>query len=344
MAKILKSKSIYYNDCVLLPRVGVIKSRSEVPDEKWRIIVSPMEAVIGVTFVREAAKAGISVCLHRFQSFDNQILMLREFDLYKGDGNNFAIVSVGLSDLEKTKKELLYCKEIGVKEICLDIANGYLPQIKDFADLLKEIEYRPALFIGNVNTGEGVRYLYNLFEHIVPSVGVRLGIGGGSPCITSSTAGINRGNITEIIECAEVAEFLSSIHTSLNLIADGSLKDSSFVAKAFAAGANFVFMGGFFMNAKEAYSNLHLDGSYWGGASHKQLQRNGVDISTKHAEGKTIEKDKSKELLDLKDLVFNLWGGIRSYVSYSGYKSLSEAIGNGVFEVKENSLPPRRRE
>ena len=51
----------------------------------------------------------------------------------------------------------------------------------------------------------------------------------------------------------------------------------------------------------------------------------------------------TKELVPLENLVRDLWGGLASYVSYSGYNSLTNAIGNGVFEVKENSLPPRNR-
>ena len=48
------------------------------------------------------------------------------------------------------------------------------------------------------------------------------------------------------------------------------------------------------------------------------------------------------ELRPLEALVDELWGGISSAVSYSGCKTLGEFIGNGVFELKQNSLPPRR--
>jgi hypothetical protein len=48
------------------------------------------------------------------------------------------------------------------------------------------------------------------------------------------------------------------------------------------------------------------------------------------------------ELRPLEELVDELWGGISSAVSYSGYNTLKRFIGNGVFEIKQNSLPPRR--
>jgi hypothetical protein len=47
-------------------------------------------------------------------------------------------------------------------------------------------------------------------------------------------------------------------------------------------------------------------------------------------------------LSPLETLVDELWGGISSAVSYSGYETLKDFIGNGVFELKQNSLPPKR--
>ena len=44
----------------------------------------------------------------------------------------------------------------------------------------------------------------------------------------------------------------------------------------------------------------------------------------------------------LNELVDDLWGGLASAVSYSGYKTLTGFISNGIFEIKENSLPPGR--
>jgi IMP dehydrogenase/GMP reductase len=170
-----------------------------------------------------------------------------------------------------------------------------------------------------------------------------VGIGGGSPCITASSTGINRGNITEIIECSEEKVLLETDHNPINIIADGGIKDASYACKAFAAGADIVCMGGFFMNAEEAESNISGDGSYWGGASEKQMKLSGIDVNKKHPEGKVIEKDPNRKLYPLDKLVNNLWGGIASYVTYSGYPSLSSAIGNGVFEIKQNSLPPKNR-
>lgn len=346
MVTFKKENSLYYNDVVLLPRVGVVRHRKDVPDEKYRILAAPMSAVVGNTFVTTAAQCGISVCLHRFQPFEKQIEHLSNFYFEKNrisfDGKNECFVSVGLSDLEKTKRELDLLKTMGHEFVCLDVANAYLPQIADFANLLKYLNYKPNLMIGNINTKQGVQYLYDLFELVTQTLNIRVGIGGGSPCITASSTGINRGNITEIIECSE-EKFLLEKETPINIIADGGIKDASYACKAFAAGADYVCMGGFFMNSKEAESNISGDGSYWGGASEKQMRLVGIDTDQKHPEGKVIEKDSNRELIPLSKLVNNLWGGIASYVTYAGKKSLSGAIGEGIFEIKQNSLPPKNR-
>jgi hypothetical protein len=98
-------------------------------------------------------------------------------------------------------------------------------------------------------------------------------------------------------------------------------------------------MGGYFVRAIEAETNLHGDGTYWGGASEKQ-QILATGKASRHSEGKEFKID--EPILPLDKLVSDLWGGISSAISYSGNDSLTRFIYNGHFEVKENSLPPRR--
>ncbi len=98
-------------------------------------------------------------------------------------------------------------------------------------------------------------------------------------------------------------------------------------------------MGGFFSKAKEAETHIIKDGTYWGGASKKQQELFGG--VKRHSEGKVYKIE--DDIVPLEELVNELWGGISSCVSYSGYKTLESFIGNGVFEIKENSLPPKSR-
>ena len=72
MAQILKTKSIYYNDVNLVAQPCKVKSRKDIPVELNRIIISPMEAIVGKTFALKANELGLTVCLHRFCSIDEQ--------------------------------------------------------------------------------------------------------------------------------------------------------------------------------------------------------------------------------------------------------------------------------
>lgn len=187
--------------------------------------------------------------------------------------------------------------------------------------------------VGNVMTADGIN-LYSYFSKYIPEVLIRVGIAGGSACATSDATGYNRGQITEIIECSDQADI-----DNLKVIADGGIKNGNYAAKAFGAGADYVMMGGYFARAKEAYTWETGDGTYWGGASTKQQQLYGG--VRRHSEGKVYEVDRNS-VKSLQELVDDLWGGLSSAVSYSGYKSLTDFVGNGIFEVKENSLPPGR--
>lgn len=333
MATFTNKKSLYYNDVNLLgrPAPSHIKSRSQVPQEKWRIIVSPMHALLGEKFIVEAAKNGISVFLHRFNSLEWQKSM---YDLFYANstGENFCCAATGLKDF---KKNIQFFHNNKIENAGIEIANGYL-DLHEYYDILKEDlsigqEFK-RFYVGNVNTQDGIFHLEK-FKDVCEELIVRIGIGGGKNCLTSDVVGINRGSITEIIECSEVCS------EKISIAADGGLNKGATLAKAFAAGSDYVMIGGLFSQAEEAETNISGTGEYWGGASEKQLEILGQ--TGKHAEGRVTPKH--DKLLPLNKIVSDLWGGLASYVTYSGYPSLKEAISNGLFEVKQNSLPPKSR-
>jgi GMP reductase len=324
MAIFKKTKSIYYNDINLIAQPSTIESRKDVPIELNRIIVSPMAAVVGQTFAKEATKLGLTVCQHKFCDIDNAVL---NYSVIPNKTNLF--VSIGLNDWDRASE----LAAEGADNWLIDCANGYLPQIREVIFRLVNTHKVNRLMVGNVMTADGIQ-LYKDFTKYIPDVLIRVGIAGGSACATSDATGYNRGQITEIIECSNQADI-----DNVKVIADGGIKNGNYAAKAFGAGADYVMMGGFFAKAKEAHTWENGDGTYWGGASTKQQQLYGG--VRRHSEGKVYEVDRSN-VKPLKELVDDLWGGLTSAVSYSGYKSLSEFIGNGVFEIKENSLPPGR--
>ena len=337
MAQILKTKSIYYNDVNLVAQPCKVKSRKDIPVELNRIIVSPMEAIVGKTFALKANELGLTVCLHRFCSIKEQV------ELYNSLPNQENVfVSIGLNDWDRVEQ----LAEIGATSWLIDMANGYMgKEIDECVIKLSERARITNLMMGNVHSDYGFRILSNIAYDKNYNKFIRVGIAGGSPCATNDSTGYNRGPITEIMEIEQSNPWdptsdLNFISKKPFIVADGGIKNSGYAAKAFGAGADYVMMGGYFVKAFEAETHVRGDGHYWGGASHKQ-QILSTGKVYRHSEGKEIPV--LDELAPLERLVDELWGGISSAVSYSGYDTLTNFIGNGVFEIKQNSLPPGKR-
>jgi len=333
MAEILKTKSIYYNDVNLVAQPCKVKSRKDIPVELNRIIVSPMEAIVGKTFALKANELGLTVCLHRFCSIEEQVEL---FNSLPNSRNVF--VSIGLNDWDRVDA----LAEAGATSWLIDMANGYMAtEIRSCVEKLSDRARIHDLMMGNVHSERGFQMLSAIRTNKTFMRYVRVGIAGGSPCATNDSTGYNRGPITELMEIDESNPwdpYVDHRHKPF-IIADGGIKNSGYAAKAFGAGADYVMMGGYFSKAFEAETHVRGDGHYWGGASHKQ-QILSTGKAYRHSEGKEVPI--LDELSPLQTLVDELWGGISSAVSYGGYDTLTNFIGNGVFELKQNSLPPRR--
>ncbi len=337
MAQILKTKSIYYNDVNLVAQPCKVKSRKDIPVELNRIIVSPMEAIVGKEFALKANQLGLTLCLHRFCSIEEQVELYNSLP-FKAN----VFVSIGLNDWDRVKA----LKDAGADKWLIDMANGYMhKEISVCVNKLAEKAPVCDLMLGNVHTAEGFQLLSGIKPDVKMEKYIRVGIAGGSPCATNDSTGYNRGPITEIMEVDQSNPWdstsdLNFISKKPFIVADGGIKNAGYASKAFGAGADYVMMGGYFARAFEAETHVRGDGHYWGGASHKQ-QILSTGKVYRHSEGKEVPI--LDELRPLESLVDELWGGISSAVSYSGYETLSGFISNGVFEIKENSLPPGKR-
>jgi GMP reductase len=236
-------------------------------------------------------------------------------------------VSVGLKDLEYIEAIL----HQGVENIIIDVANGYMTDVIGFASKIfhKSEKRIKKIMLGNVHSDTILQDYQHLYTYLGIPIYFRCGIASGSVCNTRGMTGYNRGQITEINECAD---WVDSNHSNLMLVADGGIANPACATKAFGAGAEYVMMGGYFAHAKESQHVIDEIYKFWGGASEfQQIMSKG--IAERHSEGK--ERDINKDdLLSLDKLVSDLWGGISSGVSYSGHKTLTDFIGNGVFELK----------
>lgn len=321
MVNIVNYKGLVYNDVSIVPSLGKVNSRGEIPFEGYRIIVAGMSSIIGMEFLKEwmALPQEIRPLIHLQR--DGKAIEHLKF-LAENNMQDWVIAGIGLNTPEIEKTAL----ELGYKNILLDIAHGGLPGLdKVYNRLRAEFGEDANLICGCVSTEEQISYLDNMGWDTI-----RMNIGSGNGCATRYVAGVAIGAFTEILN----AHSYFGDEPSANIIADGGFYNICDFGKAFLAGAHFCMSGFVFTKCKSA--QLHIDGTneYYGMSSYKKGVRGG---QTKYDESLT-KKVSDQNLYSLYDLLMKIWGGIRSAVSYSGYKTLEEAIGNGEFCILKTPI------
>jgi IMP dehydrogenase len=234
-----------------------------------------------------------------------------------------AAVGVGADNDERI--ELLV--KAGVDVIVVDTAHGHSQGVLDRVRWTKKNYPQVQVIGGNIATGDAA---LALIEH--GADGVKVGIGPGSICTTRIVAGVGVPQITAIVNVATALK-----GTGVPLIADGGVRYSGDVAKALAAGAHSVMMGGMFAGTEEApgdvflyqgrsyksYRGMGSLGAMTDGAADRYFQE---DISAANAEKLVPEGIEGQVPYkgSVITILHQLTGGIRSSMGYCGCKSITE--------------------
>ncbi len=233
-----------------------------------------------------------------------------------------AAVGVGAGTEERV--DLLV--RAGVDVIVVDTAHGHSKGVLDRVKWVKKNYPQVQVIGGNIATGEAAKALV---KH--GADGVKVGIGPGSICTTRVVAGVGVPQITAI---ANVAAALKK--TGVPLIADGGVRYSGDVAKALAAGAHAVMMGGMFAGTEEAPGEIILfQGrsykSYRGMGSVGAMQAGSADRYFQEGDNPNPDKFVPEGIEgrvpykgSVKQILFQLAGGVRSSMGYCGCASISE--------------------
>nr|WP_315597225.1 IMP dehydrogenase [uncultured Cupriavidus sp.] len=233
-----------------------------------------------------------------------------------------AAVGVGPDNDERV--ELLV--KAGVDVIVVDTAHGHSQGVLDRVRWVKQNFPQVQVVGGNIATGAAA---LALVEH--GADGVKVGIGPGSICTTRIVAGVGVPQITAV---SNVAEALKG--TGVPLIADGGVRYSGDVAKALAAGAHTVMMGGMFSGTEEApgevflfqgrsfksYRGMGSVGAMKDGAADRYFQEDNtanVDkLVPEGIEGRVAYKG------PVQAIIHQLTGGIRASMGYCGASSIPQ--------------------
>lgn len=216
-----------------------------------------------------------------------------------------------------------------VDVITVDTAHGESKGVLDAIRNIKHHYPNVQLIAGNVATYVGTK---NLFKAGADCV--KVGIGPGSICTTRVVSGVGVPQITAILEAAKAArEFGKPI------IGDGGIKYSGDVAKAIAAGANVIMIGSLFAGTDESpgeeifvegrryktYRGMGSIGAMKAGSSDRYFQNDTKKLVPEGVEGRVPFKG------SVGDVVYQLMGGLRSGMGYTGSRNIEELMNNSKF-------------
>lgn len=321
-----------FKDVLIRPKRSILQSRSEVSLERefrfrhagvtWKgipIIAANMDHTGTFSMAHALAEHGLMTALDKF-------IPIEEWKTFaKQNPADIAscFISVGITeqDFEKLREIL---KVVPVSMICLDVANGYTERFVKFLERLRNTYPDKIIMAGNVVTGEMVEELILSGADIV-----KIGIGPGSVCTTREKTGVGYPQLSAIIECADAAHGLSG-----HVCADGGCVTPGDVAKAFAAGADFIMLGGMLSGHDECFGDIiEKEGKrykrFYGMSSTEAMERHHGSVALYRAsEGRSVNVPYRGPV---KNTVLDILGGVRSTCTYVGANRLKELSKRTTF-------------
>lgn len=344
-----------YSDVLIRPKRSTLTSRKDVDlarkfvfrnytpdfpenieDEHYYgipIMASNMDGVGTFAMATELAKQGIFTCLVKTYSKEE---LTDFFNNANHDITSSVAMSIGTSNADYDKFVQVYGR-VGskLKYLCIDVANGYSEAFVSHVSNIRKIYPHIVIIAGNVVTADQTQELILNGADIV-----KVGIGPGSVCTTRIQTGVGYPQLSAVIECADAAHGLGG-----HIIADGGCTCSGDVAKAFAAGADFVMLGGMLAGHDEGggevitkyYKTNELESADF--TEHYKIEEKrfvkfyGMSsdaANTKHFGGlKDYRSSEGREVLvtyrgAVSNTIQNILGGIRSTCTYVGASALKQ--------------------
>ena len=229
------------------------------------------------------------------------------------DSNKSYMVGAGINSIDYEKR-VPALVEAGADVLCIDSSEGYSCWQKQTIDFIRE-KYGDKVKVGagNVVDREGFMFLAESGADFV-----KVGIGGGSICITRETKGIGRGQATAVIEVAAARdEYFRKTGIYVPICSDGGIVHDYHMTLALAMGADFVMLGRYFARFDESPTRkVRINGSYmkeyWGEGSNRARNWQRYDLG-------------GKSKLSFEE-------GVDSYVTYAG--PLHDNVLKSLYKVK----------
>jgi GMP reductase len=309
-----------FKDVLIRPKRSVLKTRAEVTLDReftfkhtqttWQgtpIIAANMDHTGTLAMAKALSGHHMLTALDKFLTVEDW----KKFAKENPTVLTYCFVSIGISDAEFERLEEVM-KVVKLPFICLDVANGYTERFVSCLEHLREKYPATVIMAGNVVTGEMVEELILSGADIV-----KIGIGPGSVCTTREKTGVGYPQLSAIIECA-----------------DAGCATPGDVAKAFAAGADFVMLGGMLAGHDECSGEVIEENGrkykrFYGMSSTEAMERHHGSVADyRSSEGRSVNVPYKGPV---KETVLDILGGIRSTCTYVGAHRLKELSKRTTF-------------
>jgi IMP dehydrogenase len=225
--------------------------------------------------------------------------------------------AVGVNQLDRVEALMA----AGVDVIGIDTAHGHSANVIETVRQVKQ-RFDIPVVAGNVGTADAAKALID-----AGADAVKVGIGPGSICTTRVVTGVGMPQITAVMNAVSAAS-----SAGIPVIADGGIRQSGDIAKALAAGAHCVMLGGLFAGLDESpgeqvlhrgrrfktYRGMGSEGAMAAGSADRYAQGGSTKFVPEGVEGMVPYRG------PLSEFVFQMVGGLRSAMGYCGCANLDE--------------------
>ncbi len=309
-----------FENVLIRPKRTTLVSRSSVDLERefkfphstatWKgvpVIAANMDTIGTIEVCKELSKHKIVTALHKFYTAEQ----IKNANLDK----DYFMVSTGISPKDHSRLRVILA-EVDVKWICIDVANGYMQNLVHFCRNIRERYPDKILVAGNVVSREMTEELILNGKVDV----VKVGIGGGSACVTRLKTGVGMPQLSAVIECADAAHGMNGY-----IISDGGITCPGDMAKAFCAGGDFVMMGGRFGGHDENPGEIIEENDkkfklfYGMSSEHAMKKHYGKMEKYRSSEGRVL---KIPYKGPIENTVLDYLGGVRSCCTYINARAI----------------------
>ncbi|HXH76517.1 MAG TPA: IMP dehydrogenase [Bacteriovoracaceae bacterium] len=340
-----RSKGLTFDDVLLMPKHSEMNSRrapnleSKVTKNftlKTPIISANMDTVTEVEMAVKMAQLGGLGILHRFMTPEEQVRMVKEMVQRIRPLGLPVAASIGVKEEGMRRADLL--ADAGVDIFTIDIAHGDSVMMLEVLDYVKKKYPKIDVIAGNTAMPEGVK---RLIDHGADCV--KVGIGPGSMCTTRIITGCGVPQLTAVAMCV-----LAAAKYGVPVIADGGIKTSGDMVKAFAAGAQTVMLGSMLSGCLETPGEIEGGRKRYRGMASKDAQ-----VSWRGELPKGMAAEGEARWVSCKgsveNIVHEMCGGIRSGMTYLNANNIAEIHTNarfmemtssGMVESKPHGLGP----